>query len=185
MAASIRLTTMPTTAARRNAYLRLDDAALLKESREERYRSSGPGGQRRNKVETALRLHHGPTGVAVHAEESRYLRVNRTRALRRLRERIALEVRAPFDLEAPKLPEEFVAQRGPKGPDGPPSGGSLAVNPRNPVYPIVSATALDALAAAGGSYAKAARALGLTTSQLLRFLRSDRHVWQASERFRK
>ena len=47
-----------------------------------------------------------------------------------------------------------------------------------------SAMALDALAAAGGSYAKAARALGLTTSQLLRFLRSDRHVWQASERFR-
>ena len=167
---------MAATAARRNAYLRLDDAALLKESREERYRSSGPGGQRRNKVETALRLHHGPTEVTVHAEESRYLRVNRTRALRRLRERIALQVRAPFDLEAPKLPEEFVGQRGPKG--------SLAVNPHNPVYPIVSATALDALAAAGGSYAKAARALGLTTSQLLRFLRSDRHVWQASERFR-
>ena len=169
-------TTMNTSASRRNAHLRLDDAALLKECREERYRSSGPGGQRRNKVETALRLHHGPTGVSVHAQESRYLRVNRTRALRRLRERIALEVHAPFDLGAPELPPEFLAQRGPKG--------ALAVNRRNPSYPCVAATALDALAAAEGSYAQAARALGLTTSQLLRFLRSDRELQRATERVR-
>jgi len=70
----------------RNDWLRLDEAALLKQCLEERYRASGPGGQRRNKVETAVRLRHGPSGVVSQAEESRSLAQNRTRAVRRLRE---------------------------------------------------------------------------------------------------
>ena len=159
---------------RRNAWLRLDDVALLKQCRQERYRASGPGGQRRNKVETAIRLHHRSSGLVAHAEESRSPEENRTRALRRLRERMALELRIPFDLEAPPSVPELLAQRGPKG--------RLSVNPRNRGYPIIVATMLDALEAAEGSYVKAASALGLTTSQLLRLLRSDPHVWRAVTR---
>jgi len=161
---------------RRDAWLRLDDAALLKECLQERYRASGPGGQRRNKVETAIRLHHRPSGLVAQAEESRYLEENRKRALRRLRERMALELRAPFDLEAPPVVPELAVHLGPKG--------ALSVNPRNRAYPIVVATVLDALEAAEGSYAKAARALALTTSQVLRFLRSDSQVWRVVERGR-
>ena len=162
--------------AQRNGWLRLDDEALRKQCREERYRSSGPGGQRRNKVETAVRFHHTASGLSAHSDDSRSLQENRTRALHRLRERIALDLRAPFGLDAPALPPEFLAQRGPNG--------SLAVNPRNPSYPLIAATALDALAAADGSYARAAKALGLTTSQLLRFLRADRHLWRAAKSIR-
>ncbi len=96
--------------------------------------------------------------------------------LRRLRLRIALELRSSFDLSGPTLAPEFLAQRGPRG--------RLAVNTHNPAYPVIVATALDAFAAAGGSYAKAARSLGLTTSQLLRFLRADPQVWRAAEQLR-
>jgi len=49
----------------------------------------------------------------------------------------------------------------------------------------VVATVLDALLAGEGSYAKAAIALGLTTSQLIRFLEADRDVWRMVETVRK
>ena len=80
-------------------------------------------------------------------------------------------MRAPFEIGAPEISEEFARQRGPDG--------TLQVNPKNPAYPIVAATALDALAAAGDNYSVAAEALGVTSSQLQRFLRSDRELWRA------
>jgi hypothetical protein len=149
----------------------MEDAALLRECREERYKASGPGGQRRNKVETAVRLRHEPSGVVVQGENSRSLEENRRRAVRRLRLRIAVEVRAPFDLGAPELPAEFAAHAGPEG--------RLNVNERNRDYAIVVATVLDALAAAVGRFAAAAEALGVTTTQLRRFVVADREVWRA------
>ncbi len=162
---------MKVSRTRRNAWLRLDDEALLKQCKEDRYKSGGPGGQRRNKVETAVKIHHEPSDASTHSDDSRYLQRNRLRAVRRLRERIALDIRAPFDLESPKLPDEFVSQRGPKG--------TFAINQKNASYPLAVATALDALAAADGSYAKAAKALGITTSQLVKFLKSDRAIQRA------
>ena len=162
---------MTVSRTKRNVWLRLDDEALLKQCKEDRYKSGGPGGQRRNKVETAVKLHHEASGASTHSDDSRYLQRNRLRAVRRLRERIAIEVRVPFDLESPELPAEFIKQRGPRG--------TLGVNEKNPAYPIVVATALDALQATGGSYARTADALGITTSQLVKFLKSDREIQRA------
>jgi protein subunit release factor B len=54
----------------------------------ETYRSSGPGGQRKNKTETAVRLKHLPSGITVIATEHRSQAQNLNLAFERLRERL-------------------------------------------------------------------------------------------------
>jgi protein subunit release factor B len=65
-----------------------DPEILKKQVTLETYRSRGPGGQRKNKVETAVRLKHLPSGVTVIATEHRSQAENRKLALERLRERL-------------------------------------------------------------------------------------------------
>src|SRR5207249_10232530 len=71
----------------------LSDAQLLAQCEVDTYRASGPGGQKRNKTSSAVRLRHIPSGLIVIAEESRSQHENRQRALRRLRQAIFLKVR--------------------------------------------------------------------------------------------
>ena len=54
----------------------------------ETYLSGGPGGQRKNKTETAVRLTHLPTGMTVVATEHRSQAKNRELAFQRLVERL-------------------------------------------------------------------------------------------------
>ena len=54
----------------------------------ETYRSSGPGGQRKNKTETSVRLTHLPSGLRVIATEHRSQAQNRKLAFERLREHL-------------------------------------------------------------------------------------------------
>ena len=61
---------------------------LKKEVIIETYRSRGPGGQRKNKTETAVRLKHLPSGITVIATEHRSQVQNRNLAFQRLRERL-------------------------------------------------------------------------------------------------
>src|SRR6266850_103291 len=78
---------------RRAAWARLSDAQLLAQCEVDTYRASGPGGQKRNKTSSAVRLRHPPSGLIVIAEESRSQHENRERALRRLRRALFLEMR--------------------------------------------------------------------------------------------
>src|SRR5256885_7886786 len=77
----------------RATWANLTDTQLLAQCEVDTYRASGPGGQKRNKTSSAVRLRHPPTGLIVIAEESRSQHENRARALRRMRQALFLEVR--------------------------------------------------------------------------------------------
>ena len=65
-----------------------DPKVLARQVIVETYKSRGPGGQRKNKTETAVRLRHLPTGITVVATEYRSQAQNRKLAFERLRERL-------------------------------------------------------------------------------------------------
>src|SRR5436305_10506423 len=84
-------------------WTRLSDSQLLAQCEVDTYRASGPGGQKRNKTSSAVRVRHPPSGLIVIAEESRSQHENRARALRRLRQALFLKIRDEL------LPEQLNA----------------------------------------------------------------------------
>lgn len=154
----------------RDDLLRLPDADLLGRCRIDRFRGSGPGGQKRNKTDSAVRLRHLPTGIAVTAAESRSQHENRARALARMREAIALAVRAspPRDRLAPALASLVDGGLVPPGPSG----------RRRPHYLVAVAQLLDLFCAHGCALADTAQALGVSTAHLVRFAARDARLWR-------
>ena len=69
--------------------LRID----LKDITVQVYKASGAGGQHRNKVETAIRVIHRPTGIIVTASETKSKAQNKKRALEKLEEKLLLAAR--------------------------------------------------------------------------------------------
>jgi protein subunit release factor B len=61
---------------------------LKRETKVYFYRAKGPGGQRKDKKETAVRLRHLPSGVTVVATEHRYQARNKELAFERLKKRL-------------------------------------------------------------------------------------------------
>src|SRR5205085_1774476 len=78
----------------------LDDERLLVECSRQTTRRSGPGGQHRNKTETAVVLTHVPTGVRAEANESRSQAENLKSALFRLRQSLAEQLRLSVEPHA-------------------------------------------------------------------------------------
>ena len=80
----------------RSTWTNPTDAERLSQCEVDTYRASGPGGQKRNKTSSAVRLRHLPTGLIVIAEESRSQHENKAKALLRIRQAMFLELRDPI-----------------------------------------------------------------------------------------
>ncbi len=134
--------------------------ALMAECDVRRTKRSGPGGQHRNKVETAVVLTHTPTGVTAEASERRSQAENLAVAQQRLRVKLAVAVRTVTDGE---MPSELWRSRI--------QGGKLRVNPEHGDFPALLAEGLDTLASNNWRLSEAAERLGISGTQFTNLLR--------------
>ena len=166
-------------AAQRRAWLHATDDQLAAACVIDRYRASGPGGQHRNKTESAVRVRHAASGLAAIGEDSRSQHENRLKALRRLRGKLAFELRVPVDLTTYTPGPALAATI---------AGGTARLGEKTrltPIYLEAMAELLDVLAATGGEVAATAAATGQTTGATSKLLLHDEHVGAAANRLRQ
>jgi hypothetical protein len=148
-------------------YLLASDDALIGQCEVDRYRASGPGGQHRNKTESAVRLRHKLTGISAIGEDSRSQSENKLHAVRRLRSALALEVREPVFLDgyaaSPRLAAFVAAGTGPLG----------AKTKLTGAYWAAIAELLDLIVANNLEIGTSAQRLGITTGALSKLLLHD------------
>lgn len=146
----------------------LSDDELLKQCEVRTGRRRGPGGQHRNKTESAVVIHHRPTDVEGQAAERRSQADNHRNALKRLRLNLALEVRDPSLLD--EAPTELWQQRC--------RGGKIIINPEHADFPPLLAEVLEVIHDHQGNLHAVAEQLGCTFSQILKFLKHEPRAWQ-------
>ncbi len=123
-----------------------------------RLKRGGPGGQHRNKVETAVQVRHRATDVTAEANERRSQAENLQIALFRLRVELALQVRRDWA----KPSELWITRVRSK---------KIQIRSSHDDFPSLLAEVLDALAAGEWNVAEVASTLDTTTSQLIKFLK--------------
>ncbi|MHC4976558.1 MAG: peptide chain release factor family protein [Planctomycetota bacterium] len=143
-----------------------DNETLRKQCVLERGKSSGPGGQHRNKVSTMVTLTHTPTGVFAQAGERRAPAENERVALRRLRLLLAVRIRT-----APPRPKGFEEISSELWKRRRRRDGTIPVNERHWDFPSLLSEALDVLSDSRWDSKRAGIRLGVTASQLLKLIK--------------
>lgn len=154
---------------------RLGEAELLKQCEFSFGKASGPGGQHRNKVETAVRILHLPSGIEASAAERRSQRDNRRAAVFRLRIRLAVQLECTPASD--ELPSALWLSRC--------RGGKIHCSPEHQDAPAMLAEAMTACRLYGFVHQDAARRLGCSGTQFLKFLGKFPEAREALEKARE
>lgn len=137
----------------------LSDEKLLEQCSVKRTRGSGPGGQHRNKVETAIVITHLKTGVIGEASEKRSQDDNKVIAIKRLRQNLAILIRSKRTEQLGDVAQNRVQSK------------KISVNTNHDDFPILLAEALDRLHENEFDISRASEKLHCTNSQLMKFLK--------------
>ena len=139
----------------------VDDETLMSQCELRRGRSSGPGGQHRNKTETHVELFHRPTGLSAQAGERRSPETNRKVAIRRLRLELATQIRVEAPVGEARTKLWFSRVR----------NGRILCSPKSNDFPAMLAEAMDMVFTCKLDVRRASTRLACTMSQLLKLLR--------------
>ena len=130
---------------------------------------------KRNKTSNAVRIVHELTGFVATATESRSTKENHLYALRRLRLKLATELREPIDLATFAPPDWFLTIR---------RGTGIEASHRHPLYAATAGLVLDLFAAVNGNPAAVAINLGVSTTTIVKLLEGEPQLWAAANRIR-
>jgi hypothetical protein len=154
-----------------NSLLELSDSELLKECEISAYKGSGPGGQHRNKTNSGVKLkicYGKALSIESYSCDDRSSHVNKLLALKKLRLKIALQIR-----EEPmkQIPFPF------PGMDG-------RISQDNVLYPQFIADILNRINFCKGDLSETAKIWGLSKSALNKIIIQDKKVLEAFQKIR-
>ena len=139
----------------RNKWLKASDEEFFKECSHDWFQASGPGGQKRNRKYSGVRIHHKPTGLTAEEVQSRSQNDNKHNAIRKLKIKLAVETEGP---EIDLIRHD--------------------VSSGNSEYPLFAAKIFDTLKQYNYSMSEAADDLKMTTSHLIKILAKDEYLWR-------
>ena len=119
------------------------------------FKRSGNGGQKRNKTSSAVRVTLKEFAISAEDCTERSQKLNRSKALQKLRRKIAMTVRQDIS-------DEIIT----------------IVAPSNDRYPLFLARLIDLLSSVNYSFKECGLKLNLSSSQVEKLLRRDASLWQ-------
>ena len=140
----------------RDDYLSLNDTDFLNHCKQDFFKATGPGGQKKNKTSSAVRLIHKPTQIQASASEDRMQSINKQRALRRLRMELAIELR--------QAESQWIK--------------AWDMNSKNIEFPLLAGCLLDSLHTRGFQVSEVAKYFSLSTSRLIKILQKSDRLWR-------